>query len=180
MCIELWETLKPKFVCTFLRIQNFHQSTFSRNAMEGFGIGKTLWEGKHRWQDHEIENIKLVIQDLQKMGLCADLVKLCCNVVLLFWKLSLYGVAGLCCNLFCCSLASHVKWLLICPVCFNKIHVDVMNVICFNLKNYDIDFLLLWWINHEFIYFIFFGRPICFVACAKTLLWFWTKTWAFL
>ena len=111
------------------------------------------------------------------MGLCADLVKLCCSVVLLFWKLSLYGVAGLCCNLFCCSLASHVKWLLICPVCFNKIHVDVMNVICFNLKNYDIDFLLLWWINHEFIYFFFFGRPICFVACARTLLWYWTKTW---
>ena len=128
---------------------------------------------KHRWQDPEIENIKPVIQDLQKMGLCADLVKLCCSVVLLFWKLSLYCVSGLCCNLFCCSLASHVKCLLVCPTCFNKIHVDVMNVICFNLRNYDIEFLLMWWINHEFIYFIF-------VACATTLLWFWTKTWTFL
>ena len=103
-----------------------------------------------------------------KDGLCADLVKLCCNVVLLFWKLSLYCVAGLCCNLSCCSLALHVKCLLVCPTCFNKIHVDVMNVICFNLKNYDIEFLLMWWINHEFIYlFIYFWQTNMFCSMCK-------------
>ena len=105
------------------------------------------------------------------MDLCADLVnyliKLCCNVVLLFWKLSLYCVASLCYNLFCCSFASNVKCLLVCPASFNKIHVDVMNVICFNLKNYDIEFMLMWWINHEFIYLFIFCRPTCFVACAR-------------
>ena len=70
-------------------------------------------------------------------------VELCCNVVLLFWKLSLYCVPGLCCNLFCCSLALHVKCLLVCPACFNKILCVVYEISFLCTSDYFINKRLL-------------------------------------